>query len=195
MGFGVNTNRIYVLLASATAVLTLVITAGPAAQEAGAASPCVRWGKVKPADLTRAQARKAVLCLLNRERTKRGLGELDRDHRLERAAQKHSRYMRTHGCFDHECAGEKTVIDRLGQVGYLLGGLLRWAYGENIAWGEQRLGAPKAMVKAWMNSSGHRANILNGSFRDIGIGFVEGSPFDKRAEGGIYTTDFGLAVG
>jgi uncharacterized protein YkwD len=45
-----------------------------------------------------------------------------------------------------------------------------------------------------MRSAGHRANILSSSFREIGVGFASGSPNGKRDPGGIYTTDFGLAV-
>ena len=59
----------------------------------------------------------------------------------------------------------------------------------------RRLGTPEAIVDAWMNSSGHRANILSRDFREIGVGFSPGTPNGGSATGGIYTTDFGLAVG
>jgi uncharacterized protein YkwD len=193
MAIALQTRKLAAVAIAAVA-LALAFAAGPGASRADAAGPCVRWGNKLPAKLTHPQARKTILCLLNKERTERGLKALDRDRDLQKAAQKHSKYMRRHGCFDHECPGEKTLVDRLGHVGYLLNDLLQWAYGENIAWGEESLGTPKAMVKAWMHSEGHRANILNGSFRDIGIGFVKGSPNDKHSKGGIYTTDFGLAI-
>ena len=45
-----------------------------------------------------------------------------------------------------------------------------------------------------MSSPPHRANILNGDFREIGVGFDPGTPDGARAPGGIYTTDFGLRV-
>ena len=83
---------------------------------------------------------------------------------------------------------------RLDGVGYLGSGLTRWAFGENIAWGTGDSGTPRAIVDAWMNSSGHRANILSSSFREIGVGFSLGTPRSKNDLGGIYTTDFGLAV-
>jgi uncharacterized protein YkwD len=80
-------------------------------------------------------------------------------------------------------------------VGYLGEGLSRWAYGENIAWGMRAGGTPRAILSAWMNSPGHRANILSRDFEHIGIGFDDGTPQSKRDPGGIYTTDFGLRSG
>ena len=74
------------------------------------------------------------------------------------------------------------------------GGLTRWAYGENIAWGADWRGSPAAIVEAWMDSPPHRANILNRSFREVGVGFDTGTPGGDRAPGGIYTVDFGLRV-
>lgn len=194
MAAGENKTRFGASLAAITAALTLILVAGPVAEEADAASPCVRWGKTNPAKLSNPEARKAVLCLVNKQRTRHGLSKLDRDRDLQKAAQNHSEWMKNHGCFAHECPGEKTVQQRLAGVGYLISGLLRWAYGENIAYGEDSAGTPKKMVQAWMNSSGHRANILNPSFRDLGVGFVRGTPNDPNEVGGTYTTDFGLSI-
>jgi uncharacterized protein YkwD len=98
-------------------------------------------------------------------------------------------------CFDHECGGESDLGKRLESVGYLSGGLSRWAYGENIAWGGGDYGTARAIVNAWMNSPPHRANILSPEFHDIGIGFSPGTPSAGQADGAIYTTDFGLRVG
>jgi uncharacterized protein YkwD len=102
--------------------------------------------------------------------------------------------MENHHCFDHVCGGEASIDSRLRSVGYLGGNLLRWSWGENIAWGEHSYGTPRRIVKAWMNSPEHRANILNGTFRDIGVGIVWGTPHRAHARGGIYTTDFGYRV-
>ena len=155
---------------------------------------CQRWGKVAPTDLQVDEARKAILCLLNKKRANAGLKELTRDKRLQEAAQRHNDRLDGTGCFEHECPGEPDLEARLQGISYLLGNLLRWAIGENIAWGEAERGTPKSIVGAWMNSHGHRANILNPSFREVGVGFSPGTPSDGNANGGIYTTDFGLAV-
>ena len=99
------------------------------------------------------------------------------------------------GCFAHECPGEPGLPLRLERVSYLAGHLSRWAFGENLAWGKGSRGTPRAFVKAWMASPGHRANILRRDFRDIGVGFSAGTPGSNSDHGGIYTTDFGLRVG
>ena len=79
-------------------------------------------------------------------------------------------------------------------VAYLLSGLLRWTYGENIAYGGDHYGTPKTIMKAWMNSPGHKANILNPAFRDVGVGVEPGVPGSPHSSGGTYTTDFGMRL-
>jgi uncharacterized protein YkwD len=98
------------------------------------------------------------------------------------------------GCFSHQCPGEPALDVRLERVDYLSGGLSAWGFGENVAWGTAELATPEAIVGAWMNSPGHRANILSRDWREIGIGFSPGSPSSGNAFAGIYTTDFGLRV-
>jgi uncharacterized protein YkwD len=51
------------------------------------------------------------------------------------------------------------------------------------------------MVKAWMHSAGHRENILNPDFRDLGVGVIWGTFSNRKGRGGMYTTDFGLRRG
>ncbi|MBK5117578.1 MAG: hypothetical protein JJE23_11745, partial [Thermoleophilia bacterium] len=65
-----------------------------------------------------------------------------------------------------------------------------WGLGENIAYGFGSQSSPKLIVKAWMKSSGHRANILNRSFEHIGIGIKPGVP-TSGSHGATYTTTFG----
>jgi uncharacterized protein YkwD len=182
------------LLAVLTAAVALLLFAPPMSGSASA-SACQRWGGDMPGKLHHGQARKAIRCLINQKRHSNGRGGLHRDKRLQRSAQNHSEYMRSHHCFSHQCSGEKSPLGRIQSVGYLGGGLSRWAYGENIAWGLKGQGTPRDIVNAWMNSAPHRANILSGTFRDVGVGFVEGSPSHKKAHGGMYTLDFGLRVG
>jgi len=157
-------------------------------------SACSRYGDTSPAILSRGEAAKSIRCLINRRRGQHDLRRLDADDRLDRAAQRHTRFMRRHGCFSHRCQGEPSLRRRLERVHYIEPGLRSWSYGENIAWGSRGLGTPKQIVSAWMHSPGHRHNILDRSFRDIGVGFVRGTPSNPNANGGIYTTDFGLRV-
>jgi uncharacterized protein YkwD len=59
--------------------------------------------------------------------------------------------------------------------------------GENLAWGTAELATPAAIVGAWMRSPGHRSNILRRTFRDIGLGVVQGAP-ERGDVGGVAIT-------
>jgi uncharacterized protein YkwD len=101
--------------------------------------------------------------------------------------------MKRHQCFSHQCRAEPSLRRRLERVGYISDHHLhRYSYGENIGRGTGSFSTPKAMVSAWMRSPGHRRNILNRDFRDLGVGFVRGTPTGRQGDSGIYTTDFGL---
>ena len=195
MASGATHTRHIALVTALFALLAIFIAAGPAAQSAGAAGPCNKWGNKESNEITVGHARKAVLCLLNRERHSRGLSNLKRDKKLQRAAQNHNSYMQNHRCFSHQCSGEPSLTGRLQRVGWLGGGLNAWAYGENIAWGSGGSGTPRNIVHQWMNSSGHRANILSGRFDEIGIGYSKGTVTNKSTNGSVMTTDFGWKTG
>jgi uncharacterized protein YkwD len=159
---------------------------------AASASACKRFGNDLPNRLTDRHARMAVRCLVNRMRSRHGLDHLRQSGRLRRAAQKHTKHMVSHRCFDHECPGEPSVPARLEHVNYIVGGLRRWLYGENIAYGGRSYGTPKWVVRAFMHSPPHRHNILNPRFREIGVGFTHGIPPMPGANGSTITTDFGM---
>jgi len=110
-----------------------------------------------------AQFVQQVIALVNVERQKAGLSPLASNAALTRAAQDYSVVLADGSCFGHSCGSELTA--RLDQVGYTG----RTAWGENIASGYP---TPDAVMTAWMNSSGHRANILNTDYQDIGVGLV-----------------------
>ena len=188
---GVSASRLLHSFAAGSASLVASLAIGLGAAAPASAHGCSGAG-AKPKTISSQQAQRAVKCLLNKQRTKRGLRALHSSHDLKKAARSHSAYMRRHNCFDHECPGEASIDGRLHAVGYLHGGLSRWLYGENIAYGTEDYASPKAMVSAWMNSAEHRANILNPDFRDLGVGIVWGTFSNPHAHGGIYTTDFGL---
>lgn len=131
----------------------------------------------------------ATLCLLNKERTSRGLGALTRSAVLDKAADRFAVDMVERGFFDHVSPGGGTFMDRIKAAGWAPSG--SWTAGENIAWGSGSLGSPESIVDGWMHSTGHRANILNGAFSQIGIGIADGAPSDGiRGEAGTYVTDF-----
>jgi len=143
---------------------------------------------------TVATAASATLCLLNRERTRRGLKPLRLDRRLSKAALAHSADMVRRGYFEHNSPNGRTPFQRMLATNYVPRGAA-WTLGENIGWGTETLSQPASLVKAWMKSPSHRQNILNGRFREIGIGIVPGVPVRDSGLadqlGATYTTDFG----
>jgi len=125
-----------------------------------------------------------VLDLVNDERAAQGLHPLSVDHNLATAARDHSEDMGLQGYFSHTSLDGRTVPDRITATGYFYN-----TYGENIAGGQS---TPEDVIDAWMASSGHRANILNPNFCDIGVGYayVANSPYRH-----YWTQDFGRQTG
>jgi uncharacterized protein YkwD len=144
----------------------------------------------RPAETSDRQLVRATLCLINQERGRRGLRRLSLNKRLSNAAEGHSRAMVRNNFFSHDSLSGADFIDRIRRAGYLhrAGS---WAVAENLAWGSGSRSAPAAVVRSWMNSPGHRANILTGRYREIGIGVVEGAPVRTSLPAATYTTDFG----
>ena len=145
-----------------------------------------------PSAANAAKVRRATLCLLNKQRRAHGLRTLRENGKLRSAAANYSRLMVKLGFFDHTSPTGSTMQSRITATHYL-DGAGSWSIGENIAYGTGPYGTPRSIVRGWMHSPGHRANILNGTFRDIGIGVATGAPIRRgaTARGGTYTTDFG----
>ena len=134
--------------------------------------------------------RAAILCLHNQIRSERGLPLLRENARLRRAALAHSDDMVSRGYFEHTTPSGTTLVERVRAARYL-SPRFDWALGENLAWGTGSLATPRAIMKAWMDSPGHRANVVKRAYREIGIGVVTGVPSD-RDSGATYTADFGV---
>ena len=106
-----------------------------------------------------------VIRLVNVERTKQGLKELQYDWELARVARYKSEDMRDNNYFSHNSPVYGSPFDMMKNFG-----INYKAAGENIAKGQS---TPEQVVKAWMNSSGHRANILSTKFTHIGVGYAK----------------------
>lgn len=148
----------------------------------------------KPDNIESAAA--ATLCLVNDERARFGEPALIEDARLSSAAAGHSRDMDALNYFEHVSPGGQTLLMRIQASGFIPNGNVGYTLGENIAWGTLWLGTPNAIVKAWMASPGHRANIVNRSYRYTGIGIGSDLPrsMSSGQAGGMYTQDFGTIV-
>lgn len=145
-----------------------------------------------PAPQTAASLRAATLCLLNEERRMRRLRPLKSNRHLEKAAQRFSAAMVRHGFFDHVSPGGSTLMSRVRRGTRYLRGARSYALGENIAWGSGAFATPRETVNGWMESAGHRANILSRRYKHIGIGVAIGAPEDAQGmPAATYTTDFG----
>jgi uncharacterized protein YkwD len=131
----------------------------------------------------------ATLCLINDQRAAHGVRALRVNARLSSASSGYSQRMVAQAFFDHKAPDGTTLVQRLTSVGYLDGGD-DWVVGENIGWGQGPLSTPRAMVDAWMNSAGHRRNILSGDYAEVGLGLALGTP-ESSNWGATYTTDFG----
>ncbi|MFE9772206.1 sigma-70 family RNA polymerase sigma factor [Streptomyces sp. NPDC005931] len=105
-----------------------------------------------------------VLALTNAERSKAGCGPVTQDDRLARAAQLHSEDMSANDYFDHTSQDGRSFADRAKAQGYASPGA------ENIAQGQS---SAASVMDAWMNSPGHRANILNCSLKTMGVGVTD----------------------
>jgi uncharacterized protein YkwD len=145
--------------------------------------------RIRRSAKSRAKARVETLCLLNRERRARHLKPLRSQKRLFVASYRHSRAMVKERFFSHVQPGGIGLLTRLVRTHYLPS--RRWLVGENIAFGRGSFDSPLQTVHAWMNSTGHRANILRPGFRQIGIGIYPGVPTNPHS-GATYTTDFGV---
>lgn len=106
-----------------------------------------------------------VVDLTNQERAKNGLAALKVDTALSKVAREKSLDMSKNGYFSHTSPTYGSPFDMMKQFGVSYQNA-----GENIAMGQR---TPEEVVQAWMNSEGHRKNILNANFNYIGVGYVE----------------------
>ncbi len=174
------------LIALLVVLAALLAPAGQAVARQGACAAAVAHVTVRRATLR--EATDATLCLLNRVRAQHGLPALRLNGPLGHVARMHSHDMVQRRYFAHDSLNGSSPFARMFAAHYVPHDA-SWWLGENIGWGSGSLAQPIAMVRAWMHSPPHRANILNRHFRDIGIGIAPGAPVGGG--GATYTTDFG----
>ena len=108
-----------------------------------------------------------VLRLVNAERSKQGIKPLTMNWELSRVARLKSEDMAVKKYFDHQSPTYGSPFDMMKSFG-----IKYQTAGENIAMGQK---TPAAVMNGWMNSSGHRANILNASYNQLGVGIATNS--------------------
>jgi uncharacterized protein YkwD len=136
--------------------------------------------------------RSAILCLHNQLRAGKGLPLLTDNAKLRKSALGHASAMVNQGYFDHTSPDGGTFVDRIIGAGYAKRND-GWTLGENLAWGTGELSTATGIMNAWMNSAGHKANIVKKAYREVGIGIRLGVPSDG-AVGATITADFGVKL-
>ena len=106
-----------------------------------------------------------VADIVNQERTSQGLSPLSYDSQLAELAQTKAEDMAENGYFSHQSPTYGSAFDMMNEAG-----ISYRSAGENIARGQR---TPEAVMDSWMNSSGHRANILSSSYSSVGVGYAE----------------------
>jgi uncharacterized protein YkwD len=133
-----------------------------------------------------AEARAAVLCLLNQARVAHGLPALAEAPRLQQAAQEHAADMGRRDFYAHRNPDGVDPDQRIRATGYE-----GRTTGENIHWGVGLHATPAHIVEDWMHSPGHRANILRPAFTHVGTGIGYDAPQALfQGDAGVYVNDF-----
>lgn len=169
----------------------------------GALAASTASASAAPEDRVRAQPglERAVMREMNAVRVTRGLKPLRGKTSLKRAARKHSGYLARLGRLDHDSAGGKPFWTRLVRAGYprnsrmgenlaLVGGCGRpagYVQLQRKARKAANSSEAKRVVRIWLKSPGHRANLLNPRFRFAGAGVVS----DGACNATMYTVDYG----
>ncbi|MBT2369295.1 CAP domain-containing protein [Streptomyces sp. ISL-10] len=118
-----------------------------------------------------------IVALVNSERSKAGCSPVTLNAKLTKAAQDHSKDMAAHRNMSHTGSDGSDPGERITRAGYA------WStYGENVAYG---YATPESVMAGWMASPGHKRNILNCGFNEIGVGLAQ--------PGNYWTQDFGTA--
>ncbi|MFT8319148.1 MAG: CAP domain-containing protein [Sporolactobacillus sp.] len=157
--------------------------AKPAPSESGSSSPAPSSEPAEPSSQPSTNSQmnayeNKVVELTNDQRVKAGLKPLQSNNNtLARMARDKSQDMANKNYFDHQSPTYGSPFDMMKQYG------ISYSYaGENIAAGQK---TPEEVVDGWMNSPGHRANILNANFTTIGVGYVQGGSY-----GSYWTQEF-----
>jgi uncharacterized protein YkwD len=170
-------------LLAAIAAASLMVTA-PGASARGRHEGCAD-AQVQIAQSSTAQMQKAVVCLINEQRTERGLPKLVASTKLDHSAQRWTETMVSDSEFSHGAGS--AFAARISAAGF------DWEnVAENIATGYS---TPSDVVGAWMRSPGHCANILNPIYREVGTGVANNMIHGASNIDGTWTQDFGRLMG
>ena len=165
-------------IALAVVALTAVAPSGPAGARAAAAA----CGSAVPGHASTAALRRAMRCVLARERRRHGLAPPRTDLHLGRAAMVHAMAMIRGHAFSHG----NVLVGRVRAAGFA-GHIV----GEALAWGCADGASAAATMASWLRSPQHRAIVLGPGWRMVGVGVVAGTPSNACADGGTWVLEVG----
>ncbi len=172
--------RLIIVVVAAVVVATVGVAVSVSAAEPKEAQTASTVRTCDGGTIRLNATEKRTLRLHNQARESRGKRPLCVHPALQKAARAHSADMIRRDYFRNG-----NVAARLNEVGY------RWqTYGENIGLGFGSQGSPQSIFKSWMKSRGARSNILNGRFREVGVGTATGT-YKGYKNATMYTVDFG----
>ena len=177
-------------LAAAMAVCALLLTGASPASAA-----CANEDLIPTAE-NLDLIREAVICLHNEARDKANVALLERDGRLETAAEEHAKDMVEQTYFAHDALDGASPFRRMRQTGYI-GPDIIWNAGETIAWASGSFATPKSIVDAWMDATTQRLTMLAPDFREMGVGVALGAPVERDIDAApavTYTVDYGWRI-
>jgi uncharacterized protein YkwD len=175
-----------IALAAGVAAATLAFVLPTAAAEARGC----RYANATLGSASQAQLSRATRCLLNKQRARYHMRRFRASRPLTAVARRYAGRMVSAKDFSHVGPGGSTLLTRVehtipSEVSSFQ------AFGENLGWGDGRMATPRQLVKSWMHSPVHRANILTRGFDEIGIGIAGGAPVTGVRNAITYVTVFG----
>ena len=179
------------LHAAVIALLAFGLLAAPASASRGVYQ-CGDSLTIPQTDWEAATAANSITCLVNVERTSRGIPALTRDADLVQAANGHADDMSRRQFFAHVNPVGEGLGARLRDAGYGDPGD-GWYAAEDLGWGTGERATPNAVVDAWLNSAHHRRILLSPTYEEIGVGVAQGAPkpITSGLPGATYTMDLG----
>lgn len=176
-------NRLAAAMAAASTLLAVSASAS--------ASVACPTDLEQPSTATAADAAFALLCDMNQLRARNGVSPLRWDWRLWVAAQRHASDMAAKHYLAHAGLDGRGLQERVQPTGYIPVNP-NWIIGENLGFGTNRLSSPLSIALGWMDSRFHRENLLDPTFRDVGVGIAEGPIAEDGPTGIIYVVNFGM---
>jgi uncharacterized protein YkwD len=182
-----GSGRLFIALVAAFAVVVAVPVAGAGTYSNLLAPSGACGAAADQSNLDPATARTTMLCLTNWARTQSGLASLEANSILDAAGDAKLTADVDCGEFSHTpCGNPFTSV-----FAAYLSAAGSYAVGENIAWGTGSFGTPRGTMDGWLNSTGHRENILNASYTEVGIGYLANRTFQGYGGASLWSQEFG----